>query len=179
MFADGEWMYPVETLATLMNWNLASGVWRDSVRFRTIPQEKGTIPVLAAYSPAAAGDAPLYQLFDGDPASYWGAFGNQSTVTVFLGEAKTVSGLKLLWRNGDKRSYKFEILTSPDGKNFTEVWKGQSEKSGTWETIRFAPVRTAFVRLVGHGSQANAWTSLCEMKLLAPESSRRIADKKM
>ena len=32
-----------------------------------------------------------------------------------------------------------------------------------------APVRTAFVRLVGHGSQVNAWTSLCEMKLLAPE----------
>ena len=166
VFAGGEWMYPVETLATIMNWSLAAGVWKDSIRFRSIPKEQGIVPVLAAYSPSAASDSPLYQLFDGDPETYWGAFGSQGRVTMFLGGEKTVSGIKLLWSNGSKRNYKFEILTSLDGKNFTEVWKGQSEKSGTWETIRFAPVRTAFVRLVGHGSQINAWTSINEMKLL-------------
>ena len=106
---------------------------------------------MAAYSPAKNNN-PLPQLFDGDPVSYWAGFGKQGTVTMFLGGEKTIDGVKLLWREGGSRSYKFEILTSQDGKTFTEVWKGQSNKSADWETARFAPVRAAFVRLVGHGS---------------------------
>ena len=168
VFADGEWLYPAETLATVMHWSLGGGVQNAAIRFRTIAPEPGVVPVVAANSPQNC-DTPLHQLFDGDPATYWGASGSASAVTMFLGEAKPVGGVRLLWRNGGSRSYKFEILTSQDGKNFTEVWKGQSEKTGGWETVRFAPVRAAFVRLVGHGSQVNDWTSICELRLLAPE----------
>ena len=168
VFLDGEWMYPAETLATVMHWSLGGGVRNAAIRFRTIAPEPGVVPVVAANSPQNS-DTPLHQLFDDDPATYWGASGSASTVTMFLGEAKTVGGVKLLWRNGGSRNYKFELQVSQDGKTFTEVWKGQSEKSGTWETVRFAPVRAAFVRLVGHGSQVNDWTSICELRLLVPE----------
>ena len=161
-------MYPAGTLAIILNQQFAAGPRNISANFRTIPPEPGVVPVMAAYSPAKS-DSPLPQLFDGTTATYWAGFGSQGVVTMFLWEEKTIDGVKLQWHHGTECVYKFEILTSTDGKNFTEVWKGQSEKSGDWETVKFPPVRASFVRLVGHGSQAGGWTSIREIKLLAPK----------
>ena len=167
-FVDGEWMYPASTLAIILNQQFAAGPRNISANFRTIPPEPGVVPVMAAHSPAKS-DSPLPQLFDGNLGTYWAGFGKQGTVTMFLGEEKIIDGVKLQWHHGTECVYKFEILTSTDGKNFTEVWKGQSEKTGDWETVKFPPDRASFVRLVGHGSQAGGWTSIRELKLLAPK----------
>lgn len=164
VFAAGEWMYPAETLAIIMNRRYSIGLRNMSVKFRTIPEKPGVVPVMAAYSPVG-----IDNLFDGDPASHWTRNGKQSVVTMFLGAEKTIGGLKLLWHNSSSRIYAFEILTSTDGKNFTQVWKGESGKTSDWETVKFAPVQAAFVRLIGYGNQVNNRTSICELELLTPE----------
>ena len=52
--------------------------------------------------------------------------GLDSSITLDLGEQKTVCALEILWHRGNERINSFEVSTSNDGSVFEDIIAGQS-----------------------------------------------------
>ena len=70
---------------------------------------------------------PKYSI-DDDLATRWSELGLGSSLTLDIGKKKTVCNLEVSWYRGTERISKFEIGVSNDGKSFTDVFSGTSER---------------------------------------------------
>ncbi len=105
---------------------------------------------LAYQKPASASSSFAEQhlpanAVDGDPATYWSStFADPAWLAVDLGALCKVSHVRITWENAYSKV--FAVQVSPDGQNWTDVFKEENGKGGMSE-IRFAPAEARHVRI--------------------------------
>jgi hypothetical protein len=126
----------------------------------------------SAYQDPNTPDKVLDGIIDAG-TSRWSAEGDGQWIQLELARREKIGALNLSVYQGDTRRNGFEVLTSEDGAQWLEVFRGAS--SGTTaglERIDLSPSWGRFVRLVGHGytrtdGQAGAlWNSFGEIEVL-------------
>ncbi|HET8640325.1 MAG TPA: discoidin domain-containing protein, partial [Pseudonocardiaceae bacterium] len=123
------------------------------------------LPVVAVTASEHDGNVPANAV-DGNLGTRWSAEGDPEWIRFQLGAVSDVSSVKIAWYRGDTRRASFDVETSNDGSSWTGVFSGGS--SGTtvaFETYDVVDSRSAYVRIVGHGNDANAWNSISEVEL--------------
>ena len=106
---------------------------------------------------------------DGDPNTHWSSeFSDPQWLAVDLGKFTKINGVELEWDPAFGKAYVIQI--SPDGKNWTDVYKTTAGRGNT-ETIRFAPVDARWVPLLRHQARHAVGT----LPLGVPRVSSRYA----
>lgn len=101
---------------------------------------------------------------DEDLATYWAVSGDGQWIQYDLGSVRTVAFAKIAWNKGDLRYVLFDILASTDGTNWTTLLQDQLSSGNTvrLETCEFNDTLARYIRIVGYGSNVNAWTTITE-----------------
>ena len=121
----------------------------------------------------AEGDlsAPTTNALDNDKATYSCIIDEGSFVAV-LSEESTISKIGLFWYNGSKRNEFFDLYVSPDGENWTEVFKGQSD--GVTDGFEYVDVSSTdkykYIRIDVHNNTGGTYNSLTEIKVYRGDS---------
>lgn len=106
---------------------------------------------------------PSSNAFDGDNQTKWAAEGNQWIQKGFC-EITTVQSVDITFGLGDQRAYGFVIEVSTDGRNFTQVHSATSTgTTASSENFDFTDVSAKYIRIVGSGSNVNAWNNYSEI----------------
>ncbi len=90
-----------------------------------------------------------------------------------LGDKHNIASAKIAWIYGDRRQYAFEVQTSTDKKNWTQVFEGKS--SGKTADMRLFPLEQSaarYVRITGFGNNENDWTNIAELTLHTPDGEK-------
>lgn len=104
---------------------------------------------------------------DNDPVSRWSAQGKDAWIVLDLGEPKEFSEVLVKWQNGGERRFRFNLETSPDQRDWTTVFAGQSVGERTApEAYAVGEVTARFLRLTGDGNSENEWTSIQEIQIV-------------
>jgi hypothetical protein len=103
-----------------------------------------------AFITAMAGSAPESTL---TPAGEWAVLRQDEWIDYQLSHRTTLDHIKVAW--GRTQAFFFEIHTSFDGESWHRVFEGESWRRGSdhFQTYRFDPVQTRFVRVVAKGRQ--------------------------
>jgi hypothetical protein len=107
---------------------------------------------------------------DNDLATRWSANGDGQWLRFDLGTTRTLARVKIAFYNGNVRSSSFDLQTSSDGSNWSNVLTG-ADSNGTTsneETFDVAATPARYVRYLGHGNSVNLWNSLSEVSLFEP-----------
>jgi len=102
---------------------------------------------------------------DNNLSTRWSAEGNQ-WISYELEEIDTVSFISLSVHLGHQVRLQFEIEVSIDNINWIEVFRGLA--SGTTleqEVYDFEDTPARYVRILGHGNEANNWNSITEVDI--------------
>lgn len=103
---------------------------------------------------------------DGNTETYASIIG-QGSYTAVLSEPTTISRVGLFWIRGSERQEIFEMYVSQDGENWKEVFAGKSD--GKTAGYEYHPVadgnKYKYIRLDCHGTTANSYNSLAEIKV--------------
>ena len=100
---------------------------------------------------------------DGKSGTRWSsAQSDNEWILVDLGSEKTVGKVLLKWEHAAGKDYTVQF--SSDGKNFTEVFRKTDGKSKATETIKIAPKKTRYIRVVGTKRATNYGYSLWEIE---------------
>ena len=106
-----------------------------------------------------------------DKATYSCIIDEGSFVAV-LSEESTISKIGLFWYNGSKRNEFFDLYVSPDGENWTEVFKGQSD--GVTDGFEYVDVSSTdkykYIRIDVHNNTGGTYNSLTEIKVYRGDS---------
>lgn len=109
-----------------------------------------------------------YNLIDGDFSTRHAMQNpDDSWARYDMGSEITIDAVAMAVYNGDSRTNWFSVEASKDGKEWTEVYKGQS--SGTTselEIYTFPTVTARYVRLVPEKTSAGSWYSTTEFYVL-------------
>ncbi|KAB1068067.1 T9SS type A sorting domain-containing protein [Tamlana haliotis] len=106
---------------------------------------------------------PSSNAFDGDIETKWAAEGNQWIQKNYC-ELTTIQSVDITFDLGDERAYSFVIEVSTDGRNFNQVLSATSSGSTTnSESFDFSDVSAKYIRIVGSGSDVNAWNNYAEV----------------
>ena len=89
-------------------------------------------------------------MLDNDAASYWSSGTTSGNFVLDLGEKTEISGVSLAWTRNYAPNYTIQV---GDGESWTDV---HTEKQGLGdrEIIRFAPVKTRYVRFTASGAKS-------------------------
>lgn len=103
---------------------------------------------------------------DGDKNTAWSADGIKS-ITYDLGEEKKVQGIKLAWKNGNDRQYKFTIEVSTDNSTWKPVvWPTRSrEKTSELQSYGFNEISARYIRYAGTGNTVNSSNAIAEIEV--------------
>lgn len=128
------------------------------------------------------GDFPPGKTLDNDftPGSSWRVevqdTGCGEWIQYDLGEVKTVVAVGIAFLSGEKRSYKFKIETSADGKTWGTVFSGASGGANGLEPFETGETPARYVRLTGYGntgigveSPFPKWFNIVETKISVRE----------
>jgi len=109
---------------------------------------------------------------DGNLSTRWSANGDGQWIQFDLGTNRTVTSIAIAWYKGDLRTARFDVRTSGDGVNWTNVFSGAS--SGTtlnFESYDLIDTAGRFVQIVGHGNSIDLWNSIAEVRILGLSGS--------
>jgi unsaturated chondroitin disaccharide hydrolase len=100
---------------------------------------------------------------DGSLATRWSALGDGQWLQLDLGSARPVSAVRVAQLAGDRRSSRFDILGSVDGRTWAKLL-GATSSGHTLATqdFSFSPELVRYVRYVGHGNTESGWNSVTE-----------------
>ncbi len=109
---------------------------------------------------------------DNDYGTKWAGDG-LSHIIYDLGEVKPVGFVAFAFANGNKRTQKIDIELSTDGKEWTQMFAGDSGgKTEGLEIFDMKGTEARYVKLVSYGnSDGGSWISLSEAKVYAPNAS--------
>lgn len=123
---------------------------------------------------AAASETPeaenvAQNTLDGDYSTKWAGQAN-AALTWDLGEEKELGFILLSFQNGSKRTQKFKIEVSADGKTWTETFQGSSSgKTEMDEAFTLNQQKGRYVRFTNYGNSAGSdWVSLTTAKIYPP-----------
>jgi hypothetical protein len=103
---------------------------------------------------------------DNNPQTRWSNQKNPSSITLDLGNSKTVCNLDIQWYKGDARVYGFVISISKDNKKFKDVLKTKSSgSSSNPESYDFSDVSAKYVRITVNGNTQNTFASIEEINV--------------
>ncbi len=128
------------------------------------------VPVEAVSASADDGNVPANTL-DGDLSTRWSGEGDGVWIRYDLGSEQTVGSTSIAWHQGDTRKNTFDVELSDDGSSWKTVLSGK-ESSGTTlqpQNYDFADTSARYLRIVGHGSTTNEWTSITETTVHGPD----------
>lgn len=130
------------------------------------PLGETLLPVLSMLASSSdAGNVPLNTL-DKNLATRWSALGDGQWILYDLGFSKTVSSVDIAWYKGNRRSTRFDILTSENATSWTTVFTGVSSgQTLNPETYDVNDSAARYVRVVGHGTPVSAWNSITEVEI--------------
>ncbi|WP_313128323.1 carbohydrate binding domain-containing protein [Anaerocolumna sp.] len=101
---------------------------------------------------------------DGDLVTRWAAEGDQ-WIQYYIGEEQEVEAISVAFFKGNERKYLFDVLISEDGKNWEAVLSGVQTLGDTSDLVKYdfpEMKRARYVRIFGHGSNANNWNNVAE-----------------
>ena len=176
MIIDGRFVIPVRFIAETFG---AQVGWNDNAKRVeiTIPKSQkdmgiaNLIRIVATEQSGAEANAArqITASCDGDFSSYWGVTSQDHDAWGIydFGSVKKLDKVMFSFMQGAVRKYKFDILVSTDGTNYTPVLTGM-ETSGTFETGKLEPfdlggVSARYVKYKGYGNSVNMWNSLAEI----------------
>jgi hypothetical protein len=103
---------------------------------------------------------------DNNPQTRWSNQKKPSSITLDLGNSKTVCNLDIQWYKGDARVYGFVISVSKDNKKFKDVLKTKSSgSSSNPESYDFSDVSARYVRIIVNGNTQNTFASIAEINV--------------
>lgn len=107
-------------------------------------------------------------VLDGSTLTRWASLGNNEWIILDLGEEKDISTVAMSWYNGNQRISYFDIDTSLDCENWTQVYKGESSgNSSNSEFFEFDKTTARYVRINCHGTSAGQWNSITTIDIFA------------
>jgi len=167
---NGEVYIPLE-VASLAKWAMVK--WDEFSRKAKV----SSIQPLTEYKiveidSSTTADVAL-QAADGDLNTVWTDSVPGANLVYDLGETRKFNQIDIAWLNGQDRYYQYQLLTSPDGSDWTSVYTGESLGSDdTYDATYFAPVSARFVKLIGNGYRSDLGgsgeVSLKEMRIATP-----------
>jgi len=130
----------------------------DKPHFAAKPETVGGITVTASRHD---GNLPK-NVLDNDPETRWSASGETEWIGFDFGQPRKVEAVGISFFSGNQRQTSFSIEVSADGKQWREVWKGQSGgQTADVETFKLKSAQTTqHLRLVCHGNTQNLWNSI-------------------
>ncbi len=103
---------------------------------------------------------------DGDPATRWaGDAADPQWLAIDLGAPKTIGHIQLQWETAYAKSYALEV--SNDGQTWRSIF-ASTRGHGGLENLRFPPVTTRWVRLLGTQRGTKFGYSLYSFQVFAP-----------
>ncbi|MEM0965838.1 MAG: glycoside hydrolase family 2 TIM barrel-domain containing protein [Verrucomicrobiota bacterium] len=112
---------------------------------------------------------PASHLSDGNPETYWAGEGEQ-TIDLDLGRPFEVNGMRMLFVNGEKRTYDFEIQLSNTGAEWITVFDGRSERDADSQDFTFqSRPQVQFMRIVTKGNDIDDRNGFYEIKPILAE----------
>lgn len=126
---------------------------------------------VAVTASAHDGNVPA-NVTDGDLGTRWSALGRGSWIQLDLGASTTICRTAIAWYRGDVRRNRFRISVSEDGRNFRQVYAGESSGSTTSpEPQTFTSRAGRYVRVTVDGNTANDWASILEIQVFGGSSA--------
>ena len=100
---------------------------------------------------------------DGDLKTRWSAE-NEQWIQLDLGEEKDVSVVTMAFYMGSVRVSYYTIQVSVDGKNWKDVYSGESSGiSEDYESYYIGEQKARYIRVKGYGNSSNSWNSYSEI----------------
>lgn len=100
---------------------------------------------------------------DGRLWTRWSANGDGQWIQYDLGKVQSLAGVDIAWYQGSDRRYRFELQASEDGVTFTPLLTAESSGSTRRrEAYSLPTTRARWVRLIGHGNNADGSIALTE-----------------
>ena len=136
-------------------------------------------PLKIAAVSASADDGNLpANVIDGDLETRWSASGDGNWIMLDLGKEQTISYVGIAFHKGNERSSRFEIEVSDDAAKWTRIFSGAgSGRTTDLEAFDLPDITARYLRYIGHGNNNNAWNSLCEFQIYAPNPAGLILHK--
>lgn len=106
---------------------------------------------------------------DSNKGTRWSANGIGEYLIHDLGNVTDIDAIGVSNWMGNKRSYKYDILVSTDGENYTKVIENKLS-NGKSEDVEVTPlsnrVKARYIKYLGYGNTANEWNNVIELVTL-------------
>jgi hypothetical protein len=111
------------------------------------------------------GNIPLNTV-DGDLSTRWSASGAGQWIRYDLLSPHLIDAVSIAFYSGAARIAYFDVQSSNDGTNWTQLFSGQSSGTSTnLERFEVTNRWASHVRIVGNGNSVSAWNSYTEVKI--------------
>ncbi len=175
---DGRFLAPVrfvaESLGADVNWQdlrrtaIIEGGILQYPPIHNLPGELGVYRAIQSADDGAGNS--IEKLFDGTNSNWAVSADNKNgSYGIFdFGSVKDFKDVHIEFYSGTARIYTFDILVSDNGTDYTMVAE-KIKSSGTTEEMEVFPInaRGRYIKIVGHGSNINAWNNYREVAFTA------------
>ena len=129
------------------------------------------VKIISATATNDDGNKPE-NVIDSDYATRWSSDVQGAELTLELEAVSEVAYIGIACYNGDARSTTVGVSVSEDGKSYERVIdKVNTPRRADMTPISLGKVyRAKFVKIHGYGNSSNAWTSITELKVYAPQA---------
>jgi hypothetical protein len=108
-------------------------------------------------------------VLDGSILTRWASQGDNEWIILDFGEERDINTVAMSWYKGNQRISYFDIDTSLDCENWTQVFKGESSgNSNNSEFFGFDETKARYVRINCHGTSTGNWNSITTLDIFAP-----------
>ncbi len=157
-----------------------NNAYKTVAKWRTTPTSSpSAVSIQVTASGHESGNEPDHTL-DKNLQTRWSTNLKPESITYQLRYTTEVKKVDISWFKGNERSAAFEIATSRDNQNWSEVYRGRSGGRSTHlETYSFNHRSAKFVRIRGYGNNSQnsfMWNSITEVVIRDRNSNKiRIA----
>jgi hypothetical protein len=114
---------------------------------------------------------------DKDASTEWSTDKVGEYIQLDLGTTRSVCEIKILWNNGDARSYNFIVSVSENGTVFKDVMRAISSGNSSFpESYHFPDTKAKLVRLTMYGNSEDESAGMKELSLNGRDI-RKVGDK--
>jgi hypothetical protein len=114
---------------------------------------------------------------DNDASTEWSTDRVGQYIQLDLGTTRSICEIKILWNDGDERSYNFIVSVSENGTVFKDVMRAISSGNSSFpESYHFPDAKAKLVRLTMYGNSEDESASMKELSLNGRDL-RKVGDK--
>lgn len=180
MIKDGRFVVPVRFISESFGCEVGWNDVRKIVTIRAVglrfPAPHGLSGELDIYDLIQSGDdgagSIIDNTVDNTVSTSWGVAYDESKPDgaygiIDLGSKKNISELYLMFHQGDKRVYTFDLYVGDDKDNMTLVSKDVKSSGATTDFETFRVDATGrYLKIVGKGNSVNYWLNIKELAVI-------------